>query len=157
MRRCHSDIISFCSPSLLSSWSWRTLLAANCVPIVSAVDPVASAEMPDWSRAWLGSQKCRGAPVSVTARSHLWLQPPAVQTKATGENMKPALSVSTKPLKYRWHVFSSKAKGREKKGENLGIRKAVGRVTALCGGCLFSVPSAWRWISFQRQLGECHQ
>ena len=67
--------------------------------------------------------------------------------------MKPTLSVSTKPLKYRRHVFSSKAKGAGRKGKNSGVRKAAGRVTALCGECLLSVPSAWCWISFQRQLG----
>lgn len=46
--------------------------------------------------------------------------------------MKPMLSVSSKPLKYCWHVFSSKAGGGE--GGNSGIRKAVGSVTALCSG-----------------------
>lgn len=62
--------------------------------------------------------------------------------------MKPTLSVSTKPLKYRWRVFSSKAKriNTEEK------RKAAGSVTALCGECLHEAGSV-----FRDSWGPCNQ
>ncbi len=41
----------------------------------------------------------------------------------------------------------------EKNRINTGMRKVLGRATALCGECLLSFSSAWGWISFQRPLG----
>lgn len=54
--------------------------------------------------------------------------------------MKPTLSVSTKPLKYHWHVFSSKAEiKRTEEGQRRELKQKKrdpGRVTDLCGECL---------------------
>lgn len=54
--------------------------------------------------------------------------------------MKPTLSVSTKPLKYHWHVVSSKAEiKRTEEGQRRELKpkkRDPGRVTDLCGECL---------------------
>lgn len=148
---------SFYFPSLLKHWTWCTLLASNWGPIVSSGEPVVSAEMPDWIRAWFGSQKYWGGAWCLWRRVHTCdFSLTKFRRKSYEKNMKPTLSVSTKPLKYCWHVFSSKAKGekknkyRNKKGSWQGdsslwwvsaffsLCMKLDQFTETAGGCVIS-------------------
>lgn len=156
MRRCHREIKSFSSPPRLKALNLPHSLGcrfrSHCFPGWSR-GVYREARL---SRVWLGSV---GGLWGLLW--HLWRR---IRTcdfslskfrQKLGENMKPTLSVSTKPLKYHWHVFSSKAEiKRTEEGQRRELKQKKGSWP--CDRSLWWVSAllcAWSWISFQGRPG----